>query len=282
MNFVLKTLRSNSKVLFRDNAVLFSTNSCLRQGHKPLLRKEAPSYKKVHSYGWIMLVIPAASFGLGVWQIQRKSWKEELIEELQEKSASAPIELPTNLDELQQLEYRPVIVRGTFLHDKEIYMGPRSIKEDKHNSSLFSEGGNQGYLVVTPFKLADRDETILVNRGWVPAKNIKPASRARGQVEGDVNVIGIVRLNENRPNFAMKNKEGSNLYFYRDLNSMCASTGASPIFLDQTIDYNAPGGPIGGQTRVTLRNEHLSYVITWFSLGAVTSYMWYRMYLKPR
>lgn len=24
-----------------------------------------------------------------------------------------------------------------------------------------------------------------------------------------------------------------------------------------------PGGPIGGQTRVTLRNEHMQYIITW-------------------
>lgn len=24
-----------------------------------------------------------------------------------------------------------------------------------------------------------------------------------------------------------------------------------------------PGGPIGGQTRVTLRNEHMQYIVTW-------------------
>lgn len=25
-----------------------------------------------------------------------------------------------------------------------------------------------------------------------------------------------------------------------------------------------PGGPIGGQTRVTLRNEHMQYMVTWY------------------
>jgi len=49
----------------------------------------------------------------------------------------------------------------------------------------------------------------------VPPNRLKPTARAEGQVEGVVDVIGLVRLHENRPNFAIKNKEGSNLYFYR-------------------------------------------------------------------
>jgi len=61
---------------------------------------------------------------------------------------------------------------------------------------------------------------------------------------------------------------------------MCSSTGAKPVFLDATYEMTVPGGPIGGQTRVGLRNEHLSYLITWFSLSAATSYMWYRQILK--
>lgn len=56
---------------------------------------------------------------------------------------------------------------------------------------------------------------------------------------------------------------------------MSASTGSSPIFLDATNDFDIPGGPIGGQTRVSLRNEHLSYILTWFSLSGITAFMWY-------
>jgi len=28
-------------------------------------------------------------------------------------------------------------------------------------------------------------------------------------------------------------------------------------------DSTVAGGPIGGQTNVTVRNEHLSYIVTW-------------------
>ena len=34
--------------------------------------------------------------------------------------------------------------------------------------------------------------------------------------------------------------------------------------LPSTAETSTPGGPLGGQTRVTLRNEHMSYIITWW------------------
>lgn len=43
---------------------------------------------------------------------------------------------------------------------------------------------------------------------------------------------------------------------------MAELVGASPVFLDAV--ETLPGGPQGSQTRVTLRNEHLSYMLTWF------------------
>lgn len=61
---------------------------------------------------------------------------------------------------------------------------------------------------------------------------------------------------------------------------MCAITEADPIFLDATNDFDVEGGPIGGQTRISLRNEHLSYILTWYSLCAFTSFMWYSRFIK--
>lgn len=68
----------------------------------------------------------------------------------------------------------------------------------------------------------------------------------------------------------------------RDLDQMCKATGASPIFVDATNEFDVPEGPVGGQTRISLRNEHLSYVITWYSLCAFTSFMWYNKFLKGK
>lgn len=58
---------------------------------------------------------------------------------------------------------------------------------------------------------------------------------------------------------------------------MCKLTDADPYFFDAKYESTIPGGPIGGQTTVSLRNEHLSYIFTWFSLSGISSYFWYKL-----
>lgn len=38
--------------------------------------------------------IPLTTFGLGCWQVQRKRWKERLIDELHVQTNSLPVDLP--------------------------------------------------------------------------------------------------------------------------------------------------------------------------------------------
>lgn len=57
--------------------------------------------------------------------------------------------------------------------------------------------------------------TILVNRGWVSMINKDPASRISGQIAGQVELEGIVRLNEPRPQFVTKNVTDSRFWSYR-------------------------------------------------------------------
>lgn len=107
-----------------------------------------------------------------------------------------------------------------------------------------------------------------------------PETRALGQYKNEVELTAVVRKGENRPQFTPDHK-GGNIFLYRDLPRMCASTAAAPVFLDAVYDAKgAHNAPIGGQTRVTLRNDHLSYLVTWFSLSAATSFLWYRQIVK--
>lgn len=65
-----------------------------------------------------------------------------------------------SLEEIRQLEFRPVRVKGTFLHDKEIYIGPRtflSAGDASTKSSLMTAKSKTGYLVITPFKLENNE-----------------------------------------------------------------------------------------------------------------------------
>lgn len=236
---------------------------------------------------YAMLTIPVVTFGLGTWQVYRRRWKLELIADLQALTTAEPISLPHDLDELDHMEYRKVRVTGTFDHSKEVYVRPRSRFIDGGESKpggLISgaQSAGSGLHVVTPFKLTDRELTILVNRGWVGRKFAAPASRSAAQVEGEVELVGVVRRNERRAPFVPKNEAGSRFFHYRDVETMARLCDTDPIFLDADAESTIPGGPEGGQTRVTLRNEHLSYIITWYSLSAATLYIWFRRYVQKR
>lgn len=57
-----------------------------------------------------------------------------------------------------------------------------------------------------------------MNRGWVPMKNKDPASRIAGQVVGEIELEGVVRLTESRPQFVTKNVADSRFWSYRLFN----------------------------------------------------------------
>ncbi|XP_051538898.1 surfeit locus protein 1-like [Myxocyprinus asiaticus] len=232
---------------------------------------------------WFLLLIPATTFCLGTWQLKRRKWKLELIRELQSLTTSEPIPLPVDPMEIKELEYRRVKVRGRFDHSKELYVLPRSpVDPDREarEAGRISSSGESGANVITPFYCTDLGITILVNRGYVPKDKIRPETRMKGQVTKEVDLVGVVRLTEQRKPFVPQNYVEANKWYFRDLEAMAKVTGAEEIFIDAVFDSTIPGGPIGGQTRVTLRNEHMQYVITWYGLCAATSYMWYAKFIK--
>ncbi|XP_067868132.1 surfeit locus protein 1 [Heterodontus francisci] len=235
------------------------------------------------SLKWALLLIPVATFGLGTWQVQRRKWKLQLIKELKERTRSDPLPIPLDQLELKELEYRQVRVRGRFDHSKELYILPRSRvnpDKEKREAGQLMSSTETGANVITPFNCTDLGVRILVNRGFVPRTRIKPETRTKGQITDEVELVGVVRLSETRKPFTPQNDIEKNCWHYRDLEAMAQVAGTEPILIDADLNSTVPGGPIGGQTRVTLRNEHLQYILTWYGLCAATSYMWFQKFIR--
>jgi surfeit locus 1 family protein len=209
-----------------------------------------------------LITVPAVliTFGLGAWQIQRLFWKEGLIAERQGRVAMPALDgLPKSFDPATQ-QFRRVRISGHFVHDKELLRPARSLKE-----------GAIGFQVFTPFKL-DGDGYIFVNRGWVPRQRELPDARREGQVAGDVTVQGLLRDPPKPGWFTPDNNPAKNRWFRLDIAQMAKATGLGPFkpyYIDAGPKPNPGGYPVGGQTRMTIRNEHLQYAITWFALGFI-------------
>jgi len=197
--------------------------------------------------------------GLGSWQIERLFWKLELIAQRQAAVAAAPVTVPSTLEQARGMEFRHVFDEGTFLHDKEIFLGATS------------EAGQMGYQVLTPLQEPE-GRIIFVNRGFIPSELKDPATRASGQIQGKVRIQGLLRLPPaGKPVwFLPENRPDLNYWLWVDLPAMAAADkldGVAPFYIDADVTPNPGGWPKGGITRLELRNDHLQYAITWFSLA---------------
>jgi len=227
---------------------------------------------------FLAFLAPVTAYGLGVWQLYRLQWKLDLIKRRSEHLGDPPLELPSDLSNpqaLANLEFRPVYVTGQYLHNQENYLQPR----------LYERLGEKlkvsGYHVLTPF-LTKSGQAVLINRGWIPKDKISPSSRPEGQVEGETSVVGIARTSSSKPNwFTPKNSPQMRMWFWIDFDDFASYT-SPPINKNIYIEAGIPSElskhkteryPIGGQSTVSLRNQHLNYAITWFTLGVCLSFM---------
>lgn len=229
---------------------------------------------------YALLSIPLITLGLGIWQIKRRENKLELIKFLNERTRSEPTDLPTDLEVLEKLvetdEYRPFKAKGYFLHSKEILITPRS----DLTGTLQGTGAN----VITPFVLSSNPKLIiLINRGYIPYTHLSPMTRKAAQCEDEVEIIGLLRGKLEYTNTFTPINKPPHEWHYRDVNKIAEVLGTVPIFLDARKDTESSsirGGPIGGQTAINIRNEHMSYIVTWFGLSILTSILWWRRFGK--
>ena len=203
--------------------------------------------------------------GLGTWQIERLHWKEGLIAARHAGTIAPPVPLPESLAAARPLAFRHVAVTGRFHNDHELYLYATLLDSDA-----------VGYQVITPFTLAD-GATLLINRGFVPAERKAPATRAAGELSGEVTVTGLLRLPEKPGAFTPANDPAHDQWYSVDLPAMAKAAGVGPVlpfYVDADKTPNPGGWPRGGQTILDLPNNHLSYAATWYTL-AVTLIVFY-------
>ena len=198
---------------------------------------------------------------LGIWQLQRLSWKLDLIAQVEARVHAAPESLQTLLARApEDRAYRRVTVQGQFNHDAETRV-----------QAVTELGG--GYWVLTPLTTPE-GQVLLVNRGFVPAERADPQTRPQGQVTGPVSVTGLVRLTEPGGAFLRSNDPAANRWYSRDVQAIAAARGlgqVAPVFLDADAAPVPGGVPVGGLTVIAFRNTHLIYALTWFALAGIAA-----------
>uniref|UniRef100_A0AC35TNZ6 SURF1-like protein n=1 Tax=Rhabditophanes sp. KR3021 TaxID=114890 RepID=A0AC35TNZ6_9BILA len=237
----------------------------------------------------LILVIPAFTFSLGCWQVQRWYWKVQLIDELKKQIALNVVQFPfEDLSKLETMEFNKVELEGEFIHEREFLIFPRGRfdpefqKNDRGGGLIASNtSSSSGAHIIAPFKIKGTDLIVMVNRGWVPQTHMAKSARKGTFPTGPQRLTAIIRKSEGRPQFVSENNIAKGIWFYKNFKQMGEYCGSAPIFLDATTEHSYfPNGPIAGQTNVEIRNKHVEYLATWYSLTALTLIMWYARFIK--
>ena len=119
----------------------------------------------------------ALLIGLGVWQLERKVWKENLIASITVRTTQTPQALPQR-PEWSQLtqqkdEFRRVSFHAEFRKAEQalVYSAGSALRPDVSGA---------GYWVFAPARLAD-GSIVVVDRGFVPFDNKAAASVKSGR-----------------------------------------------------------------------------------------------------
>jgi surfeit locus 1 family protein len=192
---------------------------------------------------------------LGVWQVERRVWKLDLIATVDARAHAAPAWATFAATPA----YSRLRIEGVFDHTRETRVEAVT-------------GRGEGAWLMTPLRTT-AGWTVLINRGFVPAG---PA--AVNRPKGAITVTGFARETEPVGGFLRANDPARDRWYARDVAAIAARRGlgsVAPYFID--ADASGTGYPLGGLTVIRFRNQHLSYALTWFGLAVLSLFGLWRV-----
>jgi surfeit locus 1 family protein len=231
--------------------------------------------RSVAGFGAFTLLMVTLFVGLGVWQLQRRVEKHALIAHLTERLAAAPGPLPSPAQwsalTPAQDEFRRVSFAATYQPrpDAMVYSSGSAVRDD------ISGPGTWAFMpAVLP-----SGETVVINAGFVQNTMQDRTQQDRAVTplitNGPVMLSGYIRFPEAAGTLTPPENLSKRLWFTRDHLAMARALGWSeggrpvaPFYIDLEQPVPASGVPKPGPLEVHLKDDHLQYAITWFTLAA--------------
>ena len=181
---------------------------------------------------------------LGVWQLERRAWKQRLLDTIARAETAPPIALPD-----APPPFAKVRATGTFRHNAWALYGAE-LRDDKRGGST---------LGAQLLGILDRPGAapILVMLGWVPNIDAHPPA-------GPATIDGFIRPGE-RPGWFAATDSPSQRRFYT-LNPAAIAPDLAGFTL---VALGPPGLPDPARQLPRPPNDHLGYALTWFSFALI-------------
>ena len=200
---------------------------------------------------WTLMICLAAAIAvliaLGVWQLQRLSWKQNLITTLN----TAYAQTADNYDAQKKYNaFDKIRLQGTWI-EKDIF-----IKSKTYHEKI-------GYHLISPLKTSQG--IVFVNRGWVGDMTSYP--HPKGAFEA------ILRPSKKSNLFIPDNDLENDAFYWEEIAAFETAFNMQTVLpfiawqIPETKDISEAPYPVGEQPQ--LNNDHLQYAIFWFVLAFI-------------
>jgi surfeit locus 1 family protein len=204
------------------------------------------------------LVMLAILLALGVWQLQRRDWKHNLLAQIDAAEASAAVPLPAD-----PTPFAKVRIEGHLRTDLHALYGAEV------------RGNTLGGQLIMPLERVGSDP-VLVDLGWVPGDSVVPLSLPDGGVEG------FVRPAEHAGALSGKDDPAKHLFYTLDPAAIGASLGMAHVAPFTLIAIGVPKPGVYPDPATALPrppDNHLQYALTWFGF-AITLLIIFGLYVR--
>jgi surfeit locus 1 family protein len=205
---------------------------------------------------------------LGVWQLdrleKRRAFNTHYIEQLE----SPPVELnikTINVD-LKEMEYREITVTGRYDHDQQVAM-----RNQVWRSHI-------GVNLLTPLNISGTEQSIFVDRGWIPMEDYQSNNWQQFNEGGLVSIKGIIRLPQEgpiiggRPDPTIQPDEFLKAWNFPNIEEISKQTPypVLPVYIQLSPDSSRADLPYPSLPEIEIsEGPHLSYAVQWFIFTAI-------------
>lgn len=211
----------------------------------------------------------ALTLSLARWQVSRGDEKAARQALLEARVHEPAVVLTGSVPTAEPLVFRRVRASGDWIEAGQVFIDNQVVE------------GRAGFDVITPLRLAGRQDAVLVNRGWIARDAGYPKPPAVAVPPGPVEVSGMASVPPRRilelstDTVAGSVWQNLSIERYRE-------RYAIPVLPVVILADAQPGLVAVRESPDAGEAKHREYALTWFSLAATTLVLWIALNLKRR
>jgi surfeit locus 1 family protein len=201
---------------------------------------------------------------LGVWQLDRLSQRRAQNAETLKQLVAPPLVLSGGVLPAvpEELRDRPAAVNGQFDYSRQIILSQQSWN------------GAPGVHLVTPLVIEGGDKAILVDRGWIPAREAESGNLAQYDEPDEETIRGAIQTPQTLLSGRQSAPDKLTQQWYRiDIEAIQEQMPYEllPVYLLQTPEGDVQQDlPFRSEPKIDLSDgPHLGYAIQWFLFALI-------------